>query len=82
MNITNEHKRQLGDALLNKVIELREKGETNIKSYEVAFQDVIEEVFPDECWWNVTGCEIFLHLLEHKDPSATVVAILNGLKEA
>ena len=81
MKITNEHKRQLGDKLLNKVIELREKGETNIKAYEVAFQDVIEEVFPNECWWHVTDCEIFMHLFEHRDPNATVVAILKGLKE-
>ena len=81
MKITNEHKRQLGDKLLNKVIELREKEETNIKAYEIAFQDAIEEVFPDESWWNVTDCEIFMHLLEYKDPTATVVAILKGLKE-
>jgi hypothetical protein len=81
MKTTNEHKRQLGDKLLNTVIELREKGEANIKAYEIAFQDAIEEVFPDECWWNVTSCEIFMHLFEHRDPSATVVAILKGLKE-
>ena len=81
MKITNENKRELGDKLLDKVIELRVKGESNIKAYEVAFQDVIEEVFPDECWWNVTECEIFMHLLEHRDPTATVTAILKGLKE-
>lgn len=81
MQITNENKRQLGDILLSKVIELREKRETNIKAYEIAFQDAIEEVFPDECWWNVTSCEIFMHLMEHRDPTATVVAILKGLKE-
>lgn len=81
MKITNENKRKLGDKLLDKVIELRVKEESNIKAYEVAFQDVIEEVFPDESWWNVTECEIFMHLLEHKDPNATVAAILKGLKE-
>lgn len=81
MKITNEQKRQLGDKLLNTEIELREKGETNIKAYEIAFQDAIEEVFPDESWWNVTDCEIFMHLMEHRDPTATVVAILKGLKE-
>lgn len=81
MKITNEHKRQLGDKLLNKVIELREKGEVNIKTYEIEFQGVIEEVFPDESWWEITRCEIFMHLFEHRDPSATVVAILKGLKE-
>jgi hypothetical protein len=81
MKITSENRRQLGDKLLNKVIELREEGETNIKAYEIAFQNAIEEVFPNECWWNVTNCEIFMHLLEYKDPTATVVAILKELKE-
>jgi hypothetical protein len=81
MKITNENKRELGDKLLDKVIELRVKGESNIKAYEIGFQNVIEEVFPNECWWNVTECEIFMHLLEHKDPTATVAAILKGLKE-
>jgi hypothetical protein len=81
MKITSEHKRQLGDKLLNKEIELREKGETNIKAYEIAFQDAIEEVFPDESWWNVTECQIFMHLMEHKNPEKTIMAILKGLKE-
>lgn len=81
MKITNENKKNLGNKLLKTVIELREKGETNIKAYEIAFQDTIEEVFPDESWWNVTECQIFMHLLEHKDPEATVIAILKGLKE-
>lgn len=81
MKITSEHKKQLGDKLLNKEIELREKGETNIKAYEIAFQDAIEEVFPNESWWDVTECEIFMHLMKHRDPTATVVAILKGLKE-
>lgn len=81
MKITNKNKRELGEKLLDKVFKLREKGETNIKAYEIAFQDVIEEVFPNESWWNVTSCEIFMHLLEYKEPTATVAEILKGLKE-
>ena len=61
---------------------MRKDGEKSIKAYEVAFQDVIEEVFSDECWWDVTGCQIFQHLMKHKDPEATVIAILKELKEA
>ena len=81
MKITREQYSKLANGLFDKMIELKKEGETNIKTYEVAFQDVIEEVFPDECWWNVTSCEIFMHLMEFKDPGATVQAILKGLKE-
>ena len=81
MNITSTQKEQLAQKLFDKMIEMRKGGEKNIKSYEIAFQDVIEEVFPDECWWDVTDCEIFTHLMEYKDPEATVIAILKGLKE-
>jgi hypothetical protein len=49
--------------------------------YEIIFQEVIEEVFPNKLWWEVTECQIFQHLLERRDPQATVIAILKGLKE-
>lgn len=81
MYINSTQKEQLAQKLFDKMIEMRKDGETNIKAYEIAFQDVIEGVFPDECWWNVTGCEIFQHLMEHRDPEATVIAILKELKE-
>ncbi|MEE1301186.1 MAG: hypothetical protein UHD64_00260 [Bacteroidales bacterium] len=63
------------------MIELKKEGEKSIKKYEAAFQDVIEEVFPDECWWKITECDIFTHLVEHKNPEATVIEILKKLKE-
>ena len=81
MYINSTQREQLAQKLFDKMIEMRKDGEKNIKSYEIAFQDVIEKVFPDECWWDVTGCEIFQHLMEHKDPEATVIAILKELKE-
>ena len=81
MYITSEQHTKLAQGLFDKMIELRKEGEKNIKAYEVAFQDVIEEVFTDECWYDVTNCNIFMHLMEHKDPEATVIAILKGLKE-
>lgn len=81
MYINSTQREQLAQKLFDKMIEMRKDGEKNIKSYEIAFQDVIEEVFPDECWWDVTGCEIFQHLMEHKDPEATVITILKELKE-
>ena len=81
MNINSIQREQLTQMLFDKMIELRKKDVKNIKAYEIAFQDVIEKVFPDECWWEVTDCEIFQHLMEYKDPEATVIAILKELKE-
>ena len=81
MYINSTQREQLAQKLFDKMIKMRKGGEKNIKSYEIAFQDVIEEVFPDECWWDITGCEIFQQLMEHKDPEATVIAILKELKE-
>ena len=81
MYITSEQHTKLAQSLFDKMIELRKAGEKKIKAYEVAFQDVIEEVFPDESWWNVTRCQIFQHLMEFKNPEETIIAILKGLKE-
>ena len=81
MYITSEQHTKLAQGLFDAMIKLNKEGETHIKKYEIAFQDVIEKVFPDECWWNVTDCQIFMHLMEHKDPEATIIAILKGLKE-
>ena len=81
MYITREQHTQLAQGLFDKMIELKKTGEKNIKTYEIAFQDIIEDVFPEECWWEVTGCEIFQHLMEHKDPEKTVIEILKQLKE-
>lgn len=81
MFITSEQHTKLAQGLFDKMIAMRKAGERNIKAYEIAFQDVIEAVFPDKCWYDVTRCEIYLHLLEHKDPEKTVIAILKQLKE-
>lgn len=81
MYITSDKRTELAQKLFDKMIELKEGGNTSIKAYEVAFQDVIEEIFPDECWWEVTECQIFMHLMEYKDPEKTVIEILKGLKE-
>lgn len=72
---------KLGNTLSEKCNELMTSGATNIKEYEIAFQDVIEQMYPGKCWWQVTGCQIFMHLLEHKDPVLTVMEILAQLKE-
>ena len=73
-------KSQLAYALFKRCNELLEENERNIKVYEVAFQDTIE-IITGDLWWEVTDCNIFMHLLEHKDPQKTVIEIINNLKE-
>ena len=81
MFITTDKRTKLAQNLFDKMIGLKKAGETHIKKYEIAFQDVIEEVFPGESWWNVTRCQIFQHLMQYKDPEATVIEILKQLIE-
>lgn len=73
-------KQKLIRALYGKCYELLNEGILNIKTYEVAFQDTIE-IITGALWWEVTDCNIFMHLLEHKDPHKTVAEIINNLKE-
>ena len=81
MYITSEQHTKLAQGLFDKMTAMRKKGETSIKKYEIEFQGVIESVFDDMCWWEVTKCQIFDHLMTHRDPEKTVIAILKGLKE-
>ena len=43
-------KHKLVDALFEKCNELIDNSESNIKTYEIAFQKVIEELFPNKPW--------------------------------
>lgn len=81
MYITSDKRSKLAQDLFDKMMAMRKSGEKNIKAYEVAFQDIIERVFPGESWWDITSCEIFMHLMEYKDPEKTIISILKGLKE-
>ena len=71
----------LGNALFDKYYELSNAGVANVKSYEYAFQDIIERVYPNKSWWDITNCDIFMHLFEYKDPQKTIVEIIKNLKE-
>lgn len=74
-------KQALKVALTEKCNELLNKGIVNIKEYEYAFQEVIEEIYPERPWWKTTECQIFMNLLEHKDPRKTVKTIMRLFKE-
>ena len=81
MYMTSERRTALAQQLFDKMIELKRAKERHIKKYEVEFQKVIEKVCPDRVLWEVTECQIFTHLMEHKDPEKTVIEILKQLKE-
>ena len=81
MYITSNQRSKLAQGLFDKMMAMRQKGETSIKKYEVEFQNVIEHVFEDMCWYEVTNCQIFEHLTTYRNPEKTVIAILKGLKE-
>lgn len=72
--------RDLATALFKTLTRLENSGETNIKKYEVAFQDTIEEQFPEKSWWEVTDCDIFSDLFETRDPQKTVINIISKAK--
>ena len=76
-----EKKNMLENALIEKCTAMMDKGITNIKMYEMTFQDVIEEIYPEHLWWEVTECDIFLHLLGFKDPWLTIREIIATVKE-
>lgn len=67
-------------ALQQAANELAARGDSNIKSYEIAFQDVIENFYPDTPWYEVTDVNIFNHLFTERDPQATIEAIVAGIK--
>lgn len=77
-----EKKKMLESALIENCNTMINNGITDIKSYEIAFQDVIENIYTEQPWWEVTGCDIFMHLLAFKDPWATIHEILTTVKEA
>lgn len=72
----SELKDQLNDVLMR----LQFRGATNIKEYEIAFQEAIENMVPDKSWWEVTDCNIFFTLFETRSPELTLEQILAELK--
>lgn len=74
-------KRKLRAALDATAFKLAQQGETHIKKYEIAFQEVIESLFPKKSWWDVTDCNIFMTLMETQDIQKTIECIINGVSD-
>lgn len=77
--VSDEEKDALRRALIHKYFTLQNKYETNIKAYEIAFQEAIEDLYPDKSWWEITGCNIFMDLFETRDPWITIDNIINQM---
>ena len=73
-------KDELRSELEYALMDLQMRQQTHIKAYEIAFQEVLEKLFPDKAWWEVCSLNIFEHLFTERDPSATVEAIINNMK--
>lgn len=71
---------ELTTALNDRAEQLMSKGTSNIKEYEMAFQEVIENLEPDKLWWEVTDLNIFYDLFENRDVMGCVNRIIDNLK--
>lgn len=81
MYISSKQRAALSKRLFDTYIKMKQQQETKIKAYEAAFHKVIKSVFPDCDSQDVTSCDILKHLVEHRRPKKTIIAILKGLKE-
>ena len=59
---------------------LKDKGETDIKAYEVAYQEAIEKIYPENSWWEVIDLNIFWDLFENQNPRTTIDNIISSIK--
>ena len=75
-NIIDELRR----ALYNKCSDLQRANNYDLKAYEIAFQDIIEEFFPDYSWWEVCDLDIFTDLFANRNPFDTVEKICDSIK--
>lgn len=78
-DVKNDEKTELANLLHAKVDEYLIQGKSNIKDYEYALQEVIENFVPGKSWWEVTSLNIFWDLFERRDPDGTVERIIDNL---
>ena len=78
-DVKNDEKTELANLLHAKVDEYLIQGKSNIKDYEYALQEVIENFVPGKSWWEVTSLNIFWDLFENRDPDGTVERIIDNL---
>lgn len=52
-----------------------------IKSWEVAIQNAVENIFPDTCWYDVTGVPVFDQLLSGDAPMTVCTEVWQDVKK-
>ena len=78
--IDDSDKEQLRKALVLRSMNVVANG-GNIKQLEIALQEVIENFYPDHCWWEVTDCQIFNELFMNRvNPRQICDLIVDQLK--
>lgn len=77
-SVDNSELEQLRKDLVMKSMSVVANG-GNIKNLEIALQGVIEDHFPDYCWWEVTKCSIFNELLSGTKPREVCDKIIDAL---
>jgi len=68
-------------ALFDRYIALQRKGVVKLKTYEIEFKAIIEQVCPEKPLDVITKCDIRAHLKEYKNPEATIIEIFKNLME-
>jgi hypothetical protein len=79
ITVDSEEQKELKRVLFDTYFSLQNRYETNIKAYEVAFQNAIETLYPGKSWWEVTECNIFMDLFETRDPWKTIMNIADKI---
>lgn len=76
---TLSKKDEIKELLRNTVKDCILRGD-NKKGMESALQATLESQFPDNLWWEVTNCNIFMELLSGKSFTEVLDCIVDGIK--
>ena len=74
--------KELGSVLLDLSKRIKNgKINCNLKSCADAFQNMIENMYPDKSWWEVTDVNIQNDLFDTQDPEKTALNIIKNIRE-
>ena len=80
--IDESDKARLKKALILDTMSLIANGGATLKSLEITMQRVIEDMFPDKAWWEVTDCQIFMSLMGNGgNARQTIDEIVDQMKD-
>ena len=79
--MTEDRRGQLAVLLFDAFISLRRREIRDLNDYNIEYKKIIKIVCPEKPVDKITSCDIFGHLIEHRNPEATIIEILKQLKE-